>query len=178
MIIKVLGSSPTLDVPPNGPKHDTRSNGPKDVALLNGRPSRVIMLLCLGLVLGFLLSSIVFLVWRPSDLLGRSSVSLSCIVHPSLSLINKRTHTVICLWQERRFFSVRVNCDRGNIVSGEESNISHLLRTVSGRQFCISSLFPCVRLQSRVQISCVFSLVDKKERKGKSLISSDSFLWK
>ena len=76
------------------------------------------------------------------------------------------------------FFSVRVNCDRGNIVSGEESNISHLLRTVSGRQFCISFLFPCVRFQSRVQISCVFSLVDKKERKGKPLISSDSFLWK
>ena len=30
MIIKVLGLSPTLDTPPNGPKHDTRSNGPKD----------------------------------------------------------------------------------------------------------------------------------------------------
>ena len=30
MIIKVLGSSPTMDVPPNGPKHDTRFNGPKD----------------------------------------------------------------------------------------------------------------------------------------------------
>ena len=30
MIIKVLGSSPTVDAPPNGPKHDTRSNGPKD----------------------------------------------------------------------------------------------------------------------------------------------------
>ena len=30
MIIKVLGLSPTLDVPPNVPKHDTRSNGPKD----------------------------------------------------------------------------------------------------------------------------------------------------
>ena len=30
MIINVLGSSPTLDAAPNGPKHDTRSNGPKD----------------------------------------------------------------------------------------------------------------------------------------------------
>ena len=30
MIIKVLGSSPTLDAPPNGPKHDTQSNGPKE----------------------------------------------------------------------------------------------------------------------------------------------------
>ena len=30
MIIKVLGSSPTLDAPSNGPKHDTWSNGPKD----------------------------------------------------------------------------------------------------------------------------------------------------
>ena len=30
MIIKVLGSLPTLDVHPNGPKHDTRSNGSKD----------------------------------------------------------------------------------------------------------------------------------------------------
>ena len=27
---KVLGSSPTLDAPPNGPKHDTRPNGPKE----------------------------------------------------------------------------------------------------------------------------------------------------
>ena len=27
MIIKVLGSSPTLDAPPNGPKHDTRCGG-------------------------------------------------------------------------------------------------------------------------------------------------------
>ena len=30
MILKVLGSLPTLDAPRNGPKHDTRSNGPKD----------------------------------------------------------------------------------------------------------------------------------------------------
>ena len=30
MIIKVLGSSPTLDASPNGPKHNTRSNGPKE----------------------------------------------------------------------------------------------------------------------------------------------------
>ena len=28
-IYRVLGITP-LDVPPNGPKHDTRSNGPKD----------------------------------------------------------------------------------------------------------------------------------------------------
>ena len=27
---KGLRVSPTLDAPPNGPKHDTRSNGPKD----------------------------------------------------------------------------------------------------------------------------------------------------
>ena len=32
MIIKVLGSKPTLDMPPNGPKHDTWSIGPKDGA--------------------------------------------------------------------------------------------------------------------------------------------------
>ena len=30
MIIKVLGSLPTLDTPPNEPKHDTRYIEPKD----------------------------------------------------------------------------------------------------------------------------------------------------